>query len=128
MTAWATVGHAIEDIHLISAEDLHDRVTGESTSCLVDVRAPLEFEESHIEGAMNIPAPDLRTRYNELHPDKPTFLICSSGNRSSLAASILKQHGFREVHNVAGGMTGYSAAGYARQCDVCVNPHGSRFL
>jgi len=32
------------------------------------------------------------------------------------------------VHNVAGGMTGYSAAGYARQCAVCENPHGSRFF
>jgi predicted sulfurtransferase len=63
-----------------------------------------------------------------LDPDKPTFLVCSSGNRSSLAASILKRHGFKEVHNVAGGMTGYSAAGYARQCEVCENPHGSRFV
>jgi hypothetical protein len=47
--------------------------------------------------------------------------------RSGLAASILKQHGFREVYNVAGGMSGYSAAGYTPECEVCVNPHGSRF-
>jgi hydroxyacylglutathione hydrolase len=54
--------------------------------------------------------------------------VCSTGNRSGLAASILKRHGFREVHNVAGGMTGYSAAGYAKECVVCENPHGSRFF
>jgi rhodanese-related sulfurtransferase len=94
---------------------------------LVDVRSPLEFEDGHIGGAVNIPAPDLRTRYNELDPGKPTFLVCSSGNRSSLGASLLKQHGFRELHNVAGGMTGYSKAGYAEECTVCENPHGSRF-
>jgi hydroxyacylglutathione hydrolase len=128
MAAWATAGLRTSDIHLVSAEDLHDRVTGTSNIVLVDVRAPLEFEDSHIDGAINIPAPDLRTRYSELDPDKPTFLVCSTGNRSGLAASILKRHGFREVHNVAGGMTGYSAAGYAKECVVCENPHGSRFF
>lgn len=127
MPAWATAGFRTTDVHLISAEELHDRVTGTSNIVLVDVRAPLAFEDGHIGGAVNIPAPDLRTRHKELDPDKPTFLICSSGNRSSLGASILKQHDFKEVHNVAGGMTGYSQAGYAEQCMVCENPHGSRF-
>jgi len=128
MVAWATAGQRTGDVHLISAEDLHDRVSGTANMVLVDVRAPLEFRDGHIGGALNIPAPDLRTRSSELDPDKPTFLVCSSGNRSSLGASILKQHGFREVYNLAGGMTGYSAAGYARQCNVCENPHGSRFF
>jgi hydroxyacylglutathione hydrolase len=128
MTTWATAGLRTADIHLVSAKELHDRLTGTSNLVLVDVRAPLEFEDSHISGAVNIPAPDLRTRHVELDPAKPTFVLCSSGNRSSLAASILKQHGFQEVHNVAGGLTGYSAAGYARECVVCENPHGSRFF
>jgi rhodanese-related sulfurtransferase len=111
MVAWATRGYRTADIHLVSAEAMHDRVTGTSNMVLVDVRSPLEFEDGHIGGAVNIPAPDLRTRYQELDPDKPTFLVCSSGNRSSLGASILKQHGFKELHNLAGGMTGYSQAG-----------------
>jgi len=128
MTGWVTAGRRTADIHLISAQDLYDRITGTTELVLVDVRAPLEFQDSHIEGAVNIPAPDLRTRYKELDPTKPTFVVCSSGNRSSLAASILQQHGFSEVYNVAGGMRGYSAAGHARECTVCQNPHGSRFF
>ncbi len=128
MAAWVTSGRPTDSVRLISAEELHHRVTGTTNLVLVDVRAPLEFQDSHIDGAVNIPAPDLRTRHTELDPDKPTVVMCSSGNRSSLAASILKQHGFKEVYNVAGGMTGYSAAGYARQCTVCENPHGSRFF
>ena len=59
---------------------------------------------------------------------KGLFRVLRLTGLDTRAASILKQHGFREVHNVAGGMTGYSAAGYARQCDVCENPHGSRFF
>ena len=127
MSAWVTKGRKIADILMISAEDLHKRMEGDHDFVLVDVRAPLEFADSHITGAVNIPAPDLRERYKELDPEKPTVLVCSSGNRSSLAGSILKQHGFKQVYNLAGGMTGYSAAGYAKECKVCVNPHGSRY-
>jgi glyoxylase-like metal-dependent hydrolase (beta-lactamase superfamily II)/rhodanese-related sulfurtransferase len=127
MMAWATGGYRTADIPLVSAEHLHDRVTGSTKIVLVDVRSPREFEDGHISGAVNIPAPDLRTRYKELDPGKPTYLVCSTGNRSSLAASILKQHGFKKLHNVAGGMTGYSQAGHAEECMVCENLHGSRF-
>jgi len=125
--AWATDGYQGDHIHLISTENLYRRITDDKKPLvLVDVRTPLEFADTHIEGAVNIPAPDLRSRYSELRTDKPVYLICSTGNRSSLAASILKQHRFKEVYNVAGGMTGYSAAGHAKQCNICINPHGPR--
>jgi len=113
---------------MISAEELHQMITGGDDFVLVDVRAPLEYADSHIEGAINIPVADLRTRYSELERDKTTVLLCSSGNRSSLGASILKMHGFRDIVNLAGGMTGYSTAGYAKECHACINPHGSRFF
>jgi hydroxyacylglutathione hydrolase len=127
VTTWATDGYQVDHIHLISTENLYRRITdGSQPLTLVDVRSPIEFADTHIKGAVNIPAPELRTRYKELHQDHATYLICSTGNRSSLAASILKQHGFKEVYNVAGGMTGYSAAGHIKQCNVCNNPHGPR--
>lgn len=127
MVAWAVRGLKTSHIGLISAGELHEMITGDTGFVLLDVRAPLEFADTHIEGAINIPVAELRTRHDELDKDKKIVLICSSGNRSTLGASILKQHGFDDVHNVAGGLTGYSAAGYIRDCRVCVNPHGSRF-
>ena len=128
MVAWAVAGFSTSHIELISAENLHDMITGSTSFVLLDVRAPLEYEDTHIKGAINIPVAELRSRHHELNKDKTTVLICSSGNRSTLGASILKQHGFNDVSNVAGGLTGYSAAGYIRECRVCVNPHGSRFF
>jgi len=128
MNAWATEGYRTSHIGLISGEELHDMMNDNNNFVLLDVRDPMEYEDSHIKGSANIPVADLRTRCDELDKDKTTVLICSSGNRSSLGASILKQHGFKDVINVAGGMTGYSAAGYVRECHVCVNPHGSRFF
>jgi glyoxylase-like metal-dependent hydrolase (beta-lactamase superfamily II)/rhodanese-related sulfurtransferase len=128
MVAWAVAGYKTSHIELASAEDLHDMITGSTSFVLLDVRAQLEYADTHIKGAINIPVAELRTRHHELNKDSTIVLICSSGNRSTLGASILKQHGFHDVYNVAGGLTGYSAAGYIRECRVCVNPHGSRFF
>jgi rhodanese-related sulfurtransferase len=128
MVAWAVAGFKTSHIGLISAGELHDMITGTTSFVLLDVRAQLEYADTHIEGAINIPVAELRTRHHELNKDKTTVLMCSSGNRSTLGASILKQHGFNDVYNLAGGLSGYSAAGYIRECRVCVNPHGSRFL
>lgn len=128
MASWAVAGFKTSFTRQISASDLHDMITGTSNFVLLDVRTPTEFEDNHITGSINIPVADLRTRHNELNKDKPTILICSSGNRSSLGTSILESNGYTNLFNVAGGMSGYSAAGYTRQCRVCENPHGSRFF
>ncbi|MBN1664558.1 MAG: MBL fold metallo-hydrolase [Deltaproteobacteria bacterium] len=128
MTDWALAGFETDRLGLLSVEDLHAMLTGHQTFTLVDVRAPQEYAENHIEGAVNIPTADLRTRWAELDRGKPTVVICSAGIRAGLGACILKRQGFREVYNVAGGMAGYSAAGYAGPCTVCVIPHGSRYF
>lgn len=128
MFSWAVSGFRTNNVQQISAEELHDMATGDSNFILLDVRASGEFADNQIEGAINIPAPELRTRFKELNKNKQIVLICSTGHRSSLGASILRQHGFKDVYNVAGGMTGYSAAGYTKRCSVCENPHGSRYF
>ena len=128
LSSWAVTGLQSSSVYQMSAEDLHECVTGEDDFVLLDVRAAQEYEDSHIKGAVNIPVAELRTRYDELDPFKATVLVCSSGNRSSLGTSILKQHGFKDLINLAGGMTGYSAAGYAQECKACASPHGSRFF
>jgi hydroxyacylglutathione hydrolase len=58
-----------------------------------------------------VPAPDLRF-YANLPVDRHIAFICSSGNRSILAASLLEMRGFSQITNVTGGMTAWQAAGY----------------
>jgi len=123
MFAWAREGLPTGHVQQLSAEELHKMTRKGDGMILVDVRAPREYQVDHIKGAINIPAPDLRTRHKELVRSKPAVLICSTGHRSSLGASILKKNGFKNVYNVAGGMTGYVTAGYASECPLCVAPH-----
>jgi len=128
MFEWVKAGLPTRHVCQLSTEELHTIITKSEAMILVDVRAPKEYEGYHIEGAINIPVPDLRSRFKELDPKAPTALLCSTGHRSSLGTSILMQHGFKKVRNVAGGMTGFNAAGFAPACPVCVIPHGPAFL
>lgn len=126
MYEWAKAGLPTEHIPQFSAEDLNKRITSGPKIGLIDVRARKEYENGHLEGAVNIPAPDLRKRYQVLDGRTSIVLICNTGHRSSLGASILKQKGIKEVFNLAGGMTGYNAAGYGPECPLCVAPHGPK--
>ncbi|RZN43491.1 MAG: MBL fold metallo-hydrolase [Methanophagales archaeon ANME-1-THS] len=127
MFEWAKAGLPARSVRQLSIEALQHAITSDQKMVLLDVRAPSEYATYHIKRALNIPFAELRTRHTELDPGTPTTVICNTGHRSSLAASILKQHGFKEVCNVAGGMMGYNAAGYGLECPVCSIPHGPRF-
>ena len=109
--AWVTAGYPVDHVHQLSPEETHGMLKRKDV-VLVDVRSKEEYAEGHVEGAINIMAMDLRSRYTELDPARPTIVMCRSGHRSSLASSILKQKGFVDVYNAAGGITGYTAAGY----------------
>ncbi|MHB8057993.1 MAG: rhodanese-like domain-containing protein [Desulfuromonadaceae bacterium] len=124
---WAKAGFATGHVPQLSAPELNRRISDGDGLLLVDVRAAGEYGTAHVEGALHIPAPMLRTRHAELDKDQDIALVCSTGHRSSLAASILKRQGFTRVWNVAGGMTGFNAAGFAPECPLCVAPHGPRF-
>ncbi|ADI85067.2 MBL fold metallo-hydrolase [Geobacter sulfurreducens] len=128
MFEWAKAGFGTDHVPQLSAPELNQRISCGDGLVLVDVRSVGEFGAAHVEGAIHIPAPQLRTRHTELDPDRDIALVCSTGHRSSLAASILKRNGFSRVWNVAGGMTGFNAAGFAPECPLCVVPHGPRFM
>lgn len=82
---------------------------------VLDVREPGEYDEGHIEGALNIYVGELERQVDELarrvSRDRPVAVVCSVGNRASLGVSILQRHGFALVHNLLGGMTAWRAAG-----------------
>lgn len=111
--AWVMAGYDTDHVHQLSAREVHEKLDSGGFT-LLDVRSKEEYREKHVPGAVNIMAMDLRTRYTELDPEKPVIAMCRTGHRSSLACSLLKQHNFREVYNAAGGITGYTAAGYLK--------------
>ncbi|MDO8365157.1 MAG: FAD-dependent oxidoreductase, partial [Saprospiraceae bacterium] len=70
---------------------------------LIDVRTKEEYEEGHVSGALNIPVDDIRSRMNEIDRNKKIYTYCRAGLRGYLAQRILRQHGFKNIVNLAGG-------------------------
>jgi len=118
MRAWSMTGLPIDRIPIISPEEAHTRVHGDDRATLVDVRSKEDYAVDHAAGAINIPAPDLRSRFGEVPDDRAAIMICAGGVRASLAGSILKMRGHPAVYNVAGGIRGYRAAGLPISRDV----------
>lgn len=85
----------------------------ERKAVIVDVREDDEWKAQHIEGAIHIPLGQLQSRLHELDAYKNSMIItqCRSGKRSAAAASALKDAGFNQVLNLAGGITAWSGNG-----------------
>ena len=77
---------------------------------LLDVRTSDEHALGTIEGSVNIPVDELRSRLNELPLDKKLVVFCGSGHRSYFATRILMQNGFNQVFNLSGGYLTYETA------------------
>jgi len=92
---------AIQQAKRLAASDLGDEV-------VIDIRGKGETESGYYDDARLIPLPQLLDELENLDHDKPTVVYCAGGYRSSIAASVLRAHGFRDVADVVGGYTALS--------------------
>ena len=92
----------------ITARELSQRLDGVT---VIDVRGASEWAGGNLPGAVHIPLGYLPERSHEIPRSRPVVLQCQSGARSAIAASILERQGFTEVINLAGGFSGWKAAG-----------------
>ncbi|MCU0587059.1 MAG: FAD-dependent oxidoreductase [Syntrophobacteraceae bacterium] len=78
-----------------------------SGAFIVDVRDPAELKGGRIEGSVNIPLSDIRSRMSELPRDREIWTYCFVGQRSYYAARILAQQGLA-VRSLSGGYKVYT--------------------
>ena len=75
----------------------------ENKGTLLDVRSQMEFEEDHIQGALNIPLDTIESQIQTIATlPKPIIVYCLSGGRSGMATSVLQQNGITEIYNGGG--------------------------
>ena len=75
---------------------------------LLDTRTKMEYENGHIDGFINIPVDDLRSRLGELDKSKKVYITCQIGLRGAIACRILSQNGF-DCYNLSGGYRLYNS-------------------
>jgi glyoxylase-like metal-dependent hydrolase (beta-lactamase superfamily II)/rhodanese-related sulfurtransferase len=93
----------------ITAGEL-DGLLAENAVSLIDIRNPGERERGAIAGALHIPLAQLRSRLGEVYKANPIVVHCASGWRSSVAASLLRESGFENVADLAGGYNAWVRA------------------
>lgn len=110
MKAWIEAGYPQAHVAQASVRELEARLQPDGIQVL-DVRTDAEWRGGHIRGAQHIMGGYVAERVKEIPRDRPLYVICGSGYRSSVTASILKRAGFEDVTNVVGGMNAWRAAG-----------------
>lgn len=112
VTGWVKGGRELDSISQITVTDLADMLHHEPDQVRVlDVRERPEVEAGAIENAVHIPLGELKSRIAELDKSRLLAVHCQGGYRSSIAVSLLRQAGIRNIANVIGGFDGWKASG-----------------
>ena len=97
----------VNGIPQMEPEELKRRLDAGEEIFILDVREPKEFAAAQMGGHL-IPLNDLPQRAGELDREKTVVVHCKLGGRSQKAAEFLAQAGFKNLHNLAGGIQAWS--------------------
>ena len=111
VAGWIKNGFELDYIPQITVQDFVELRNQEPDRIAVlDVREPGEVAGGVIENSVSIPLGKLTSRLAELDRDKLLVVHCKGGYRSSIATSILRRAGFRDIANLIGGFDAWKAA------------------
>jgi rhodanese-related sulfurtransferase len=77
---------------------------------ILDVRTSGEYKRGHLKKAVLIPVQELQSRYKEIsgYKNQDILIYCATGNRSTVAAKILIDKGFKRIFNMRYGVYEWS--------------------
>ena len=114
MTSWREEKQPVDRVERMTIGELHERWQGDSDAIQVlDVRERSEWDEGHIPGSVHVPYHDIRGVPEVLDAERPIAAVCGTGQRSAVAASLLKRLGAGDViHVVDGGVPRWQREGW----------------
>ena len=103
-------GIATESSEIIDIETFKSYI-GKDGVQIVDVRGESEYKNGHIKGADNVFVGTLADNLDKIDNNKEVVIHCQSGDRASIAQSILEKNGFKDVKNYSAGMKEWKEKG-----------------
>ena len=97
------------DRPIITYPKLKEMIESTDEVQVVDARVVKQFEESHVDTAVNMPHSKIREELKGLDKDKVTVTYCNKGVTGNAAQNILINAGFKKVYNLSGGHKFYKA-------------------
>ena len=109
-TSWREERLPVARIPRLTVEELHEQRDGLQ---VLDVRERGEWDSGHIPGSVHTPYHDIHELPDGIDAGEPVAVICGSGQRSAVAASLLEMHGAKQpIHVVDGGVGTWERAGW----------------
>jgi glyoxylase-like metal-dependent hydrolase (beta-lactamase superfamily II)/rhodanese-related sulfurtransferase len=118
MAAWKAAGREVDSVERMAASDFEKRF-GKGDAIVFDVRKKSEYDSEHVIGAINIPLNQINQHLSVFPKDKPFIVHCAGGYRSMIAASMLKQRGWDNLADVAGGFAEIAKTAVPKTDYVC---------
>lgn len=117
--AWRAAGKPVDTITSITADELNAKLQSGTVENLIDVRKPSEYDAEHAEAATNFPLDFINEHLNDLDKDKTYHIHCAGGYRSMIAASILRQQGYKNLVDIIGGFNAIAKTDIPKTAFVC---------
>jgi rhodanese-related sulfurtransferase len=97
----------------IDSEVLHTQLQEARPPIVIDVRTHMEYDAGHIDGAVNVPITELKSRLDSLELQKghPVVAVCRAAHRSIPAVRLFKRFGIVNSCQLQGGMLAWNNAG-----------------
>ncbi len=103
MTEWRREQRPVERIERLKLEDLPTRAESDPELQILDVREHAEHDSGYIPGSVFKPWHDIDKLPGGLDARCPVAVVCGSGQRAAVAASLLQRYGAERVIHVVGG-------------------------
>ena len=81
---------------------------GRERPILLDVREPWEVQICRLPDSLHVPMRELPARAAEIDAERPVVAICHHGSRSMQVALFLEKNGYKDIHNLQGGVDAWS--------------------
>jgi hydroxyacylglutathione hydrolase len=109
MTSWRQEKRPVERIERLPLSDLPERADAVQ---ILDVRERSEWDAGHIPGSAFMPWHDIDRVPDGVDPARPVAVVCGSGERAAVAASLVQRYGAEHViHVIDGGVPAWRDLG-----------------
>jgi hydroxyacylglutathione hydrolase len=110
--AWGEEEGPVAKLERLPVGAFAERLAAEPNTQIIDVRTQEDWDAGHIPASVLIPWQQITEIPAGIDPDEPIAVICASGQRAGIAASVLQAHGASRVLQVAeGGVPQWGALG-----------------
>lgn len=95
---------------IITSNELKEFVNSGEKVQIVDARVSKQYDEAHVDNAVNIPHKNIRSEMENLDKDAVVVTYCNKGVTGNAAQNIFINHGYKKVYNLSGGHKFYKGS------------------